>query len=286
MSNIKLSLFIVPSFLLLLSACNISLQPNQQTMETLNESIPNIGSASNKPVTMPDSIIICRSKQCAPANLSMSAEYIYNSLVQLFYNNNHQTALICAGNSNTHSCIENYISMPITVGITPAHAYIDSLKISDVSINKGKKSINLLFNYNLTYNGQTPECSPAKSLAFVQNAKNILLEDSGYNCKMTTISSTDIKTFFAIDYIDLDYGYIGGFYSIGLSGPAYGGGNGYMIIRLPKDAHPLTPELQAPKKIKAKKKRLEIYQETTIDNNTPSDEIEIYENVQIFPIKK
>jgi len=175
--------------------------------------------------------------------------------------------------------------MPITVGITPAHAYIDSLKISDVSINKGKNSINLLFNYNLTYNGQTPECSPAKSLAFVQNAKNILLEDNGYNCKMTTISSTNIKTFFAIDYIDLDYGFIGGFYSIGLSGPAYGGGNGYMIIRLPKDAYPLSPELKAHQKVKAKKKHFEIQQETTMAN-TPNDDIEIYENVQVFPIKK
>ena len=35
---------------------------------------------------------------------------------------------------------------------------------------------------------------------------------------------TMIKTLFVIDYIDLDYGYIGGFYSVGLSGPAYGGG--------------------------------------------------------------
>ena len=52
---------------------------------------------------------------------------------------------------------------------------------------------------------------------------------------MTTIGSSTIKTLFAIDYIDLDYGYVGGFYSIGVSGPTYGGGNGYMMIRFPKD---------------------------------------------------
>ena len=283
MSNTKLNTILFSSFLLL-SACNVSLLPSKQTTGLFNDAIQTIGSASNQPVTIPDSVIVCRSKQCAPANLSMSAEYIYNSLIQLFYTNNHQTALICKGNSSTRSCIENFISMPITVGITPANAYIDSLKISDVSINKGENSLNLLLNYNLTYNGQTPECSPAKSLAFVQNAKNILLEDSGYNCKMTTISSTDIKTFFAIDYIDLDYGFIGGFYSIGLSGPAYGGGNGYMIIRLPKDAHPLNPELKAHQKAKANKKRFEVQPETTTD--TATDDTEIYENVQVFPIKK
>lgn len=52
---------------------------------------------------------------------------------------------------------------------------------------------------------------------------------------MTTIGTSSVKTLFAIDYIDLDYGYIGGFYSLGLSGPAFGGGSGYMIIRLPND---------------------------------------------------
>ena len=61
------------------------------------------------------------------------------------------------------------------------------------------------------------------------------MEDNGYTCKMTTIGNTIVSTMFAIDYIDLDYGYIGGYYSIGLSGPAYGGGSGYMIIRLPND---------------------------------------------------
>lgn len=286
MSNTKRSALTISSLLFLLSACNISMSPDAETIDTVNRSLPIIGNASNRPVTIPDSIIVCRSKQCAPANLSMSSEYIYNSLLQLFYNNNHQTALVCEGNSNTRSCIENFISMPITVGITPAYAYIDSLKISDVSINKGKKSLNLLLNYNLTYNGQTPSCTPAQSLAFVQNTKNIIIEDNGYNCKMTTISSTDIKTLFAIDYIDLDYGFIGGFYSIGLSGPAYGGGNGYMILRLPKDAYPLTPELQAPKKKKAKKKQLEVVTETTVTGDTSSDDVEIFENVQVFPINK
>ena len=61
------------------------------------------------------------------------------------------------------------------------------------------------------------------------------MEDNGYACKLTTIGTSTVKTLFAIDYIDLDYNYIGGFYSIGLSGPAFGGGSGYMLLRLPED---------------------------------------------------
>lgn len=239
------------------------------------------GQATNLPVRMPDSIIVCRAKQCAPVNLSMSAEYIYNSLVTMLQNNMHQTALICAGSDSTHSCIETYVAMPITVGVTPAYAYIDAVKISDVTLQKGKKTLNLLLNYNLTYNGQTPDCTPAQSLAFVRDTKTILLQDSGYTCKMTTISSSTVKTLFAIDYIDLDYGFIGGYYSIGLSGPAYGGGNGYMLIRLPKDNYPLSPALQTPKE-----KKIESVVESTITGNLNSGEEQIFNGVQVFPIKK
>ena len=176
MSNTKHHLIALSAMLIAVAGCNITMKPSNKVMEYLNNS-PTLhnGEATNQPVHIPDALIVCRAKQCAPANLSMSSEYIYNSLVALLQNNNHQTALICQGNDSTHSCIETYISMPITVGVTPAYAYIDSVKINDVSINKGKKSINLLLNYNLTYNGQTPECTPSQTLTFVKNAANIMI---------------------------------------------------------------------------------------------------------------
>ena len=198
------------------------------------------------PLSMPRSVIVCRSKQCAPIKLSMSKEYIYNSLVQMFQNNNHQKALVCAADVGSHNCFENYVSLPITVGITPAYMYIDSVKISDITVNKGSRSINMMLNYNVTYNGQTPDCAPDKTLMFVKNADNIVMEDKGYRCKMTTIGTTTIKTLFLVDFIDLDYGFIGGYYSIGLSGPAYGGGSGYMMIRMAKTGYPLLPMPKAP----------------------------------------
>ena len=191
----------------------------------------------------PSSVVVCRQKQCAPADLSMSAEYIYNSLAQLLDNNSQSTLLPCTADASTHVCTEEYIALPITVGVTPAFMYINSVKVSDMSIALNRKTLDLILNYNVTYNGQTPVCKPAKNIIYVKNAKNIIMEDNGYACKMTTIGSSIVKTLFTIDYIDLDFGYIGGYYSIGVSGPAFGGGSGYMMLRLPKDAYPLSPEL-------------------------------------------
>ena len=229
-----------------------------------NNPIPEIISV-NVPtprVKQSGSIVVCRSHQCAPAKISMSKEYIYNSLLHLFDNNNYQKALICQADPFSHVCLENYITLPINVGITPTNAYIDNVKISDVIIGKNAETIDLLLNYNLTYGGQTPDCTPSKSILFAKSVNHILMEDAGYSCKMTSIGHTSIKTVFSIDYIDLDYGYIGGNYSIGLSGPAYGGGTGYMILRLPKNAYPLSPKLLAPKIEKKKNSK------ANIDKNT------------------
>ncbi len=241
-------------------------------------------------ISMPRSVVVCRSKQCAPAKLSMSKEYIYNSLLHLLDNNTQSKALLCKADAASHICTENYVTIPITVGVTPANMYIDDVKITDVSAALGNKSLDLVLNYNVTYNGQTPICKPAKTLVYVKNASNIVMEDAGYSCKMTTIGNTTIKTLFAIDYIDLDYGYIGGYYSIGLSGPAFGGDSGYMLMRLSKDAYPLAPVLTSAaenKPIKAK-----------ITPNMPAQQnskaakpqkatkakAQTYQGVQIFPI--
>ncbi|MBR2299485.1 MAG: hypothetical protein IJ870_02800 [Alphaproteobacteria bacterium] len=201
-------------------------------------------------INMPVSVVVCRAKQCAPAKLSMSKEYIYNSLMHLLEQNAHEKALICQADPFTHVCTEDYVTLPITVGVTPANMYLNDVDITDISVALNRRSIDLLLNYGVSYNGQTPTCKPAKSLVYVKNTQNIVLEDNGYMCKMTTIGNTTIKTLFAIDYIDLDYGFIGGYYSIGLSGPAYGGRSGYMMFKLKNISEPLNADLilQEPQK--------------------------------------
>ena len=238
------------------------------------------------PLATPRSIVVCRSKQCAPIRLSMSKEYIYNSLVQMMKNNNHERVLICSADVGSHNCYQNYVSLPITVGITPAYMYIDSVKISVLRMNKGSSSINMMLNYNVTYNGQTPDCAPDNTLLYVKNTENIVLEDKGYRCKMTTIGSTTIKTMFLIDFIDLDYGFIGGYYSIGLSGPAYGGGSGYMMLRLPKTGYPLLPMPTASedKELTPAQKQAQSYLEGNNDSNV-SNTAAGTAGVQVFPIK-
>ena len=282
---VKASLFIG---LLVLCGCNLRYVSFN---EIANKKFTHSENVENTPLREVGSIVVCRSKQCAPAKLSMSSQYIYNSLLHLFENNNHKKMLVCQANPSSRTCLENYITLPIKVGITPAYMYIDSVKITDVIINKGSNTLNLILNYNVTYNGQTPDCTPAQSILYVRNINHILLEDPGYNCKMTTVGTTNIKTIFVIDYIDLDYGFIGGYYSLGLSGPAFGGGTGYMLLRLQKNAYPLDPSLQAPKPKKKKQISTDISPAKSTEGMEMTMEVQAdtaqgleEETVKVFPL--
>ena len=189
-------------------------------------------------------------------------------------------ALLAVGGCNFQSTF-NFLDHPFEKD--GGAAYDAPIKMPN-SVVVCRTKLGLVLNYNVTYNGQTPSCVPAKSLMYVKNVNNIILEDAGYNCKMTTIGQTTIKTLFAIDYIDLDYGFIGGYYSIGFSGPAYGGGSGYMMIRLPKDAYPLAPELRQPES--AGRSVSSLLNGTAAAPAVTEEKVEMNTNVQIFPLNK
>lgn len=190
----------------------------------------------------PSSVIVCRTQQCAPARTNMTREFLYNSLLNLFDNNLDSTLLICDADPNTRMCFENYIQFNIKAGVTPATVVIDSAKILDVRLKKDEQIINVALDYNMHYNSIRPTCRTSSNSLFVKSPDYVLMEDTGYKCKFTTVSSSMISTVFAIDYVDLDYGVIGANYSFGVSGPAYGGGTGYMLMRFQKNAFPSDPK--------------------------------------------
>ena len=207
----------------------------------------------NKRVPDLNSLLICRDKQCAPAEMSTAKQYVFNALAHLVDNNADTTALLCEANPQAHVCVNPYLTIPAKIGVTPSYVYFDGVKLIDAMQVKGKTALELVLGYNLSYNGQTPfVCKPDRAVLYVKDNNNIVLNGNGFECDMTSMGTTNIRIMFNIDYIDMDYGYFGGYYSIGMSGPAFGGGSGYAMIRLPKDAHPLKPNLKAPEEVQKK----------------------------------
>lgn len=184
------------------------------------------------------SVIVCRSAQCGAAHLSMTREFMYNSLLNLFDTNLESTVSVCEADPNTHACFDHYIHFPIKAGVTPATATIDSAKIVDVRLLKQEQVIKVVFDYDLHFNSVRPACRTSQASLFVRDSDDVRIDDTGFRCQFTTVGSSVISTVYSVDYVNLDYGEIGLNYAIGVSGPAYGGGSGYMLMRFPKTSLP------------------------------------------------
>ena len=57
------------------------------------------------------------------------------------------------------------------------------------------------------------------------------LSNREFTCNMTSDGMSNVSLLVNIDYIDLDYGIIGGYYSLGMQGPTTGGGTGYALFK-------------------------------------------------------
>ena len=250
------------------------------TADKMDASPSEIAKVFNKRVPNFNSLLVCRNKQCAPAEMTSSRQYIFNALAHLIDNNSDEKALLCEGDPQSHVCINPYLTVPAKIGVVPSYVYFDAVKIIDASLVKGSTAVNLVLGYELSYNGQTPKiCKPDRSILYVKSNKGVVLNGEGFKCDMTSMGTTTVRVMFDIDYIDMDYGYIGGYYSIGLSGPANGGGYGYGIIRLMKDAFPLNPVLMelSKKEIELNNaeeaKKVEAVSEVSVSENTNAKEV-------------
>lgn len=94
MSNIFHRVFALAVMTAALGGCEFW---NRSVQDVLNNPFKSASVREPAPLRMPSSVVVCRTKQCAPAKLSMSREYIYNSLLHLLDNNNRKKGSCLSG---------------------------------------------------------------------------------------------------------------------------------------------------------------------------------------------
>ena len=65
----------------------------------------------------------------------------------------------------------------------------------------------------------------------VPNNSQATLMNREFACNLTNDGMSNISLLLSVDYIDLDYGLIGAYYSLGLQGPTTGGARGYAVFK-------------------------------------------------------
>ncbi len=175
--------------------------------------------------------VICRDFNCTRLNDRITRTFLFNSLANMFLTNAHSRVFICEADPFSRSCLQSGISFPVRAGIANALVKIPKATISQVNLSRGLSRATVTMTYEFLINGIKHTCEPTIMDISVPNNSQATLMNREFACNLTSDGVSNVSLLLNVDYIDLDYGLIGAYYSLGLQGPSTGASNGYLVFK-------------------------------------------------------
>ena len=176
-------------------------------------------------------MVICRNFGCTRLNDRITRTFLFNSLANMFMMNTHSRVYICEADPFSRDCLQSGISFPVRSGIANALVKIPKATISQVNVSTGLSRATVSMTYDFLVNGVSRVCEPTIMDIVVPINSQATLSNREFACNMTSDGISNVSLLVNIDYIDLDYGILGGYYSLGMQGPTTGGGTGYALFK-------------------------------------------------------
>lgn len=176
-------------------------------------------------------MIICRNFGCTRLNDRITRTFLFNSLANMFMMNQHSRLYICEADPFSRDCLQSGISFPVRSGIANALVKIPKATISQVNVSTGLSKATVGMTYEFLVNGIEQQCEPTIMDIMVPINSQATLSNREFACNMTSDGLSNVSLLVSVDYIDLDYGILGGYYSLGMQGPTTGGGTGYALFK-------------------------------------------------------
>ena len=176
-------------------------------------------------------MVICRNFGCTRLNDKITRTFLFNSLVNMFMMNAHSRLYICEADPFSRDCLQSGISFPVRSGIANALIKVPKATISQVNVSTGLSKASVNMTYELLVNGISRVCEPTVMDIVIPNNSVATLSNREFTCNMTSDGLSNVSLLVNIDYIDLDYGILGGYYSFGMQCPTMGGGTGYALFK-------------------------------------------------------
>ena len=175
--------------------------------------------------------VICRNFNCTRINDRITRTFLFNSLSNMFLTNMHSRIFICEADPFSRSCLQSGIAFPVRAGIANALVKIPKATISQVNLSPGLSRATATMTYEFLINGIKHTCEPTVMDIAVPNNSQATLMNREFVCNLTSVGMTNVSLLLNVDYIDLDYGLIGAYYSLGLQGSSTGAANGYLVFK-------------------------------------------------------
>lgn len=176
-------------------------------------------------------MVICRNFGCTRLNDRITRTFLFNSLANMFMMNAHSRVYICEADPFSRDCLQSGITFPVRSGIANALVKIPKATISQVNVSTGLSKATVGMTYDFLVNGIDRVCEPTIMDLVIPINSEAVLSNREFTCQMTSDGISSVSLMVSLDYIDLDYGILGGYYSLGMQGPATGGGTGYALFK-------------------------------------------------------
>ena len=176
-------------------------------------------------------MVICRNFGCTKLNDRITRTFLFNSLTNMFMMNAHSRMYICEADPFSRDCLQSGITFPVRSGIANALVKIPQATISQVSTSIGLSKATVGMTYEFLVNGIDRVCEPTVMDLMIPANSEAILSNREFACNMTSDGISSVSLNISLDYIDLDYGILGGYYSLGMQGPTTGGGTGYALFK-------------------------------------------------------
>lgn len=189
-----------------------------------------VGSA-NASMNLADTVLVCRSRQCAPAEKMMTREFLYNQLGSMLQNNINQSILFCDADPNVRVCLNDRIGLNVLSGVTNGTLEIPGMTLLDAKACPDFNGYTFVSDYKLSINGTYPECQASLNKMAINAPDDITIQTPGFECRFTENGITVMNASYVIDYVDFDYGILGAYYTMAVGQVSKGGRTGYMLMR-------------------------------------------------------
>ncbi|MBR6364030.1 MAG: hypothetical protein IKS08_02990 [Alphaproteobacteria bacterium] len=176
-------------------------------------------------------MVICRNFGCTRLNDKITRTFLFNSLVNMFMMNAHSRIYICEADPFSRDCLQSGLTFPVRAGIANALVKIPKATISQVNVSTGLSRATVNMTYEMLVNGITRVCEPTIMDIVIPSNSTATLSNREFTCNLTSDGFSNVSLLVNLDYIDLDYGILGGYYSLGTQGPTTGGGTGYALFK-------------------------------------------------------
>ncbi len=176
-------------------------------------------------------MVICRDFRCTRLNENITKTFLFNSIANMFMLNSDTQLNICEADPFSRSCLQTGISFPVQAGAANAMIKIPKAAISQVTLSTGMSRASVGTTFEFLVNGISRACDQTLTDIVIPVNSQATLATREFSCDLTSDGVSNISLLVNLDYIDLDYGIMGGYYSLGMQGPTSGGGTGYVLFK-------------------------------------------------------